>query len=204
MEEFLKYERYASRLELLIIRPLYSCILGIVLWVYMIIAGICNWIQGIIVLITGERNESLNNYIKQAIEFFVQMLPYTSALTDKRPEFTHKEMRMEIDELEYNNYVNDYFKYERYASRLELLIIRPLYSCVLCIVLWVYMMIGGICSAIQWLIVLITGERNGSLNNYIKQYVEFFVQILPYSYMLTDKRPDLSHKQVNIFVELLW
>ena len=203
MEEFLKYERNASRLELLIIRPLYAFVLSIVLGVYALIGNICGSIQGLIVLFTGERNEGLNNYIKQYVEYSIQIMPYTSALTDRRPDIGHREMRMEIDELEYNTYVKDYLQYERNASRLELLIIRPLYTFVLAIVLCVYALIGNICNSIQWFIVLFTGERNEGLNNYVKQYVEYSIQIVSYTSALTDKRPDLSHRQVNIFVERL-
>ncbi|MCL2114707.1 MAG: DUF4389 domain-containing protein [Methanobrevibacter sp.] len=94
-------------------------------------------------------------------------------------------------------------KFELEADRLEVLIIRPLYSIVIYIILGIYGLIAEICLAIQWLLVLITGERNEGLNNNIKNYIEFTLQVMPYVFNLTDEHPELSHKGVKIFLERL-
>ena len=199
----MQFEREADRLEVLIIRPIYSFILSIVLAIYGLIAGICQAIQWLVVLIMGERNEGLNAPIKTYIEFYIQILPYISLLTDERPDLTHKQVNIFIERLENPNNKEEYIPFEREADRLEVLIIRPIFTLILFIVLAIYRIIAQICMLIQWLVVLIMGERNEGLNNPIKDYVEFSIQILPYISLLTDKRPDFSHKQMNVYVERL-
>jgi len=199
MEKYLQFEREADRLEVLIIRPIYSIVIAIVLAVYGFIAGICQAIQWLIVIITGERNEGLNNSIKNFVEYYIQVLPYTSNLTDARPDLSHQNMKIFIEKL--GNNKEELLPFEREADRLEVFIIRPIYTFIIGIVLAVYGIIAGICIAIQWLIVLITGERNEGLNGSIKNYVEYYFQTLPYTSNLTDVRPALSHQDMNVYLE---
>jgi hypothetical protein len=79
------YEHDASRLELLV-RILYWILIGIVLWVYGIIAGICLVIQWFYILILGARSETLSNIIKGYLEYMIHVLSYTNFMTDKRPD----------------------------------------------------------------------------------------------------------------------
>jgi len=200
MEEYLKFEREASRLEVLIIRPLFSIIIEIVLLVYGFIASICMVFQWLIVLIAGERSEGLNNPIKNYVEYIIQVYPYMYLLTDERPELSHKEVKIYLEELEFGN-KEEILKFEKEASRLEVLIIRPIYGFIVMIVLGIYGLIAGICIAIQWLIVLITGERSEGLNDPIKNFMGFIIQTYPYFNLLTDERPELTPKNVNVYVE---
>ena len=57
------FEHDAGRLELFI-RIIYEIIIGIVLFIYGIITGICLIIQWVHILILGSRNEGLSNFIK--------------------------------------------------------------------------------------------------------------------------------------------
>ncbi len=93
------------------------------------------------------------------------------------------------------------FVYEHDASRLELLI-RILYWILIGIVLWVYGIIAFICLFVQWFHVLILGRRNDSLSNIARGYLEYMVHVLPYTYIMTDKRPDILPVTVKIYEEL--
>jgi len=84
-QQLFVYEHDASRIELLV-RILYWILIGIVLWVYSIIAGICLFIQWFHILILGCRNESLSNIAKGYLEYMVHVLSYTNFMTDKRPD----------------------------------------------------------------------------------------------------------------------
>ena len=79
------YEHEASRLELLV-RILYWILIGIVTWVYGIIAGICLLIQWFWILILGKRNETLSNIAKGYLEYMIHVMSYTYFMTDKRPD----------------------------------------------------------------------------------------------------------------------
>jgi hypothetical protein len=79
------FEHDAGRLELLI-RIVYWILIGIVLWVYGIIAGICLIIQWIHILILGRRNEALSNLVKGYLEYLIHVQPYIYFMTDKRPD----------------------------------------------------------------------------------------------------------------------
>jgi hypothetical protein len=92
------------------------------------------------------------------------------------------------------------FVYEQEASRMELLI-RILYWILIGIVLWVYGMIAFICLFVQWFHVLILGSRNEWLSNFAKGYLEYLVNVMGYTYIMTDKRPDIFPVAVKIFEE---
>jgi hypothetical protein len=93
------------------------------------------------------------------------------------------------------------FTFEHDAGRLELLI-RILYWILIGIVLSVYGIIAFICLFIQWFHVLVLGCRNETLSNLAKGYLEYMVHVLPYTYIMTDKRPDIMPVPVKIFEEL--
>jgi len=200
MEEYMKFEKEASRLEVLIIRPLFSIIIGIVVCIYGLIASICISIQWLVVFITGARSEGLNNPIKTYIEYLIQVYPYMYNLTDERPELGHKNVKLFLEVLGSGNQ-EEILKFEKEASRLEVLIIRPIYSFIVMIVLGIYGLIAGICVSIQWLVVFITGTRSEGLNSPIKNFIGFIIQAYPYFYNLTDERPELIPENVNIYVE---
>jgi hypothetical protein len=84
-QQLFVYEHDAGRLELLV-RILYWILIGIVMWVYGIIAGICLFIQWFSILILGCRNEALSNIAKGYLEYTVHVLSYTYFMTDKRPD----------------------------------------------------------------------------------------------------------------------
>ena len=92
------------------------------------------------------------------------------------------------------------FVFEQEACRLELLI-RILYWILIGIVLWVYGIIAFICLFIQWFHILILGRRNEWLSNVAKGYLEYLVNVMSYTYIMTDTRPEIFPVAVKIFKE---
>jgi hypothetical protein len=92
------------------------------------------------------------------------------------------------------------FTFEHDASRLELLV-RIAYWIIIGIVLWVYGILAFICLFIQWFYILILGRRNEALSNFARGYLEYLVHVMNYTYLMTDKRPDIMPVPVKIFEE---
>jgi hypothetical protein len=84
-QQLFVFEHDADRLELLV-RILYWILIGIVMWVYGIIAGICFLIQWFHILILGFRNETLSTIAKGYLEYMIHVMSYTYFMTDKRPD----------------------------------------------------------------------------------------------------------------------
>ena len=82
--QLFSFEHDARRLELLV-RIVYWILIGIVLWVYGIIAFICLFVQWFHILILGCRSEGLSNIAKGYLEYMVHVMSYTYIMTDKRP-----------------------------------------------------------------------------------------------------------------------
>ena len=78
------YEEKASRIELFV-RIVYWILIGIVLWVYGVIAGICMFIQWFVILILGRRSKGLGEFIQGYAEYYVHVMNYVFFFTDKRP-----------------------------------------------------------------------------------------------------------------------
>jgi hypothetical protein len=93
------------------------------------------------------------------------------------------------------------FTYEHDAGRLELLI-RIIYWILIGIVMWVYGLVACICLFVQWFHILILGCRNEALSDIVKGYLEYLVHVLPYTYFMTDKRPDILPVAVKIYEEI--
>jgi len=87
------YEQPARRLELLV-RILYWILIGIVLWVYGLIAAICLIIQWFVILILGHRNKALSDFIRGYLEYYVHVTPYMYFMTDKRPDVAPVKVRI--------------------------------------------------------------------------------------------------------------
>ena len=92
------------------------------------------------------------------------------------------------------------FGFEQDADRLELLI-RIVYWILIGIVLWVYSIIAFVCLVIQWFHILILGRRNEGLSIIAKGYLEYLVHVMSYTYIMTDKRPDILPVPVKIYEE---
>jgi hypothetical protein len=92
------YEHDARRWELLV-RIFYSIAIGIVMFVYGLIAGIVMIIQWFVILILGRRNEGLSDFIRGYLEYHVHVLSYTSWMTDKRPGIMPKPVKIYEQEL---------------------------------------------------------------------------------------------------------
>ena len=92
------------------------------------------------------------------------------------------------------------FTFEQNARRLELLI-RIAYWIIIGIVLWVYGVLAFICLFIQWFYILILGRRNEGLSNFARGYLEYLVHVMNYTYLMTDRRPDILPVPVKIFEE---
>lgn len=87
------FEQDAGRLELLI-RIVYWILIGIVLWVYGIIAFICLFIQWFHILVLGRRNETLSSLAKGYLEYLVHVMPYMYFMTDTRPDILPGSVRI--------------------------------------------------------------------------------------------------------------
>jgi len=83
-EQIFVYERPARRLELLI-RIGYWIVIGIVTWIYSILAMICLFIQWFFILIMGRRQQGLSDFAKGYFEYIVSRMPYMYFMTDTRP-----------------------------------------------------------------------------------------------------------------------
>ena len=95
------------------------------------------------------------------------------------------------------------FVYEHDAGRLELFV-RIVYGWIaIGIVLVVYGFVAEICLLIQWFVILILGRRSEGLSNFIKGYLEYFVHVLSYYYWMTDERPGIMPKPVEIYIKVL-
>ena len=84
-QQLFVYEHDAGRLELLV-RILYWILIGIVMWVYGMIASLCLIIQWFCILILGCRIEVLSTIIRGYLEYYVHVMPYMYFMTDKRPD----------------------------------------------------------------------------------------------------------------------
>jgi hypothetical protein len=96
--------------------------------------------------------------------------------------------------------LQELFAFERPARRWELLV-RIVYWILLGIVLWVYGLIAFILLFIQWFVVLILGRRNQDISDFARGYLEYAVHVMPYMYLMTDKRPAILPVKVRIFEE---
>ncbi|HOX35545.1 MAG TPA: DUF4389 domain-containing protein [Methanoregulaceae archaeon] len=85
MKQLFVYEHDASRLELLI-RIIYWIVIGIVAWVYGLIAMISLLVQWFHILILKSRNETLSNIAKGYLEYIVHVMGYLYFMTDTRPD----------------------------------------------------------------------------------------------------------------------
>jgi len=92
------------------------------------------------------------------------------------------------------------FVFEQDAGRLELLI-RIVYWILIAIVLWVYGVIAVICLIIQWFHILIFGCRHEGLSDFARGYLEYMIHVMPYTYIMTDKRPDIMPVPVKVYEE---
>lgn len=84
LNQLFVYERPARRWELLV-RIVYWILIGIVLWVYGLIASILAFLQWFVILILGRRSEGLSDFIRGYLEYYVHVTPYIWFMTDRRP-----------------------------------------------------------------------------------------------------------------------
>jgi len=92
------------------------------------------------------------------------------------------------------------FGYVSEASRVELLI-RIIYWILIGIVACIYGILAFICLVIQWFHILILGKRHQGLSDFAKGYLEYMVHVMSYTYIMTDKRPDILPSPVRIYEE---
>jgi hypothetical protein len=84
-EQIFVYEHDARRLELLI-RIGYWIVIGIVAWIYGLLAMICLFIQWFFILVMGRRQQGLSDFARGYFEYIVSRMPYMYFMTDKRPD----------------------------------------------------------------------------------------------------------------------
>ena len=96
LNQLFVYERPARRLELLV-RIVYWILIGIVAWVYGLIASICMFIQWFVILILGRRSEGLSIFIRGYLEYHIHVMPYMTFMTDRRPGIMPEKVRIYED-----------------------------------------------------------------------------------------------------------
>jgi hypothetical protein len=96
--ELFVYEEKARRLELLV-RIVYSILIGIVAAVYGLVAGFCTLVQFFVILVLGRRSRGLSDFIRGYLEYHVHILSYTSLMTDIRPGVFPKPVKISEKEL---------------------------------------------------------------------------------------------------------
>jgi hypothetical protein len=193
MYNYLVFEEDASRIEL-IVRIFYNIGLGLVFWLYSILANIVFMIQWILILFLGERTESLTNVLIDYIKYFVQFTPYSILITDKQPGIMPKRLNLNVDGIEY-------LTFEKDASRIEL-IVRIFYQIPLMIITFFYAIIAEICCIIQIVLILILGKRYEGINGIIIGFVKYIIQYLPYLMLVTDEHPEIEPRDINISIEI--
>jgi hypothetical protein len=92
------------------------------------------------------------------------------------------------------------FVFEHDAGRLELLI-RIVYWILIGLVAAVYGFIATIILFVQWFHILFLARRNQFLSDFAKGYLEYIVHVMSYTYIMTDKRPDIMPVPVKIVEE---
>ncbi|MDD1660515.1 MAG: DUF4389 domain-containing protein [Methanomicrobiales archaeon] len=94
--------------------------------------------------------------------------------------------------------LKELFTYEHDARRLELLI-RIVYTILISIVLAVYGFVSGICTCIQFFVILVLGRRSRGLSEFVRGYLEYYVHVFSYTSLMTDTRPGILPKTVRIY-----
>ena len=74
------------------------------------------------------------------------------------------------------------------GARIELFV-RIILICVLEVVLGLWALAVCVFWVLQFLVILISGKRNGWLHKQIERYFKFLVKCKEYFLLLTDKRP---------------
>lgn len=92
------------------------------------------------------------------------------------------------------------FLFEHEAGRVELLV-RIIYWILIGLVAAVYGLIATIFLIVQWFHILILGNRNEFLSDFAKGYLEYIVHVMAYTYLMTDKRPDIMPVPVKVYEE---
>jgi hypothetical protein len=93
LRQLFVFEQPARRVELLV-RIVYWIAIGIVLWVYGILAFICLFIQWFVILILGHRNKDLSDFARGYLEYSVHVMPYMYIMTDQRPAILPVKVRI--------------------------------------------------------------------------------------------------------------
>jgi hypothetical protein len=95
-DQIFVFEHDASRLELFI-RILYWIAIGIVAFVYGILAMICLFFQWFFILIFGRRQQGLSDFAKGYFEYSVSRMPYMYFMTDVRPTILPDPVKIFMD-----------------------------------------------------------------------------------------------------------
>lgn len=85
LKELFVFEQEAGRIELFV-RIVYWIVIGIIGAIYGMLAWICGFIQWFHILILARRNESLSNFMRGYLEYYVHVFSYLSLMTDIRPD----------------------------------------------------------------------------------------------------------------------
>ena len=87
------YEHDAGRVELLV-RIFYWIAIGIVAWVYGLLAMVCLVLQWFCILFLGRRQRGLSDFVKGYLEYMVHRWSYLYFMTDRRPRIMPDAVRI--------------------------------------------------------------------------------------------------------------
>lgn len=117
----------------------------------------------------------------------------------KKPTQEHKSWKERAEDVKAGKIeLNELFEYDEKASRIELFV-RILYAIPVGIILFLYSIIAGIFLVLQWLIILFLGKRSEGFNDLIKGYLQYYVHLISYFSLMTDKRPGVTPIKVKIY-----
>ena len=122
-----------------------------------------------------------------------------SPITTEKSNQQHKSWKERSDDVKTGKIeLNELFKYEEEASRIELFV-RIFYAIPVGLILFFYGILAGILLGLQWLVILFLGRRSNGFNEFIKGYLEYNIHLISYFSLMTDKRPGISPKKVEIY-----
>jgi hypothetical protein len=63
----------------------------------------------------------------------------------------------------------------------------------------VYGFVAGLCTLVQFFVILVLGRRSRSLSDFVRGYLEYHVHVRSYTSLMTDTRPGVFPKPVRIY-----
>jgi hypothetical protein len=146
-------------------------------WGYL--AEILAVVQWVIVLFTGQRNESIFNLQRTWLDYYSRVIGYTSLLFDKYPAFGPEPGPGPVrNDISYEAPAN------RLTNGLRLIWIIP--AAVIYLVLSIA---AGVVVLISWFAIVITGKQPRGMWDFVLKVTRYAMQTQAYGHLMTDTYP---------------